>query len=278
MRPSGLPVRGPAVRSLDLPLPPAAMPLLRRGRPLKRWRYTGVYGPELMLCAGDARIGLLPRRWWAIALPGGRLVEDSSLGRGGLELEEGRLLLRGERARVELHWAEDGGMEVVSPHGSAWIWTRKRAPLAVSGEVELDGERFEVDCDGFVDESAGYHARATAWTWSAGVGRGTGGERLAWNLVTGVHDVDGATELTLWVDGREREIGPVEFAPDLSSVSFSEGGRLSFDAWASRDDDTNLLIMRSRYRQPFGTFTGEFPGGPRLAEGYGVMEEHDVRW
>ena len=36
--------------------------------------------------------------------------------------------------------------------------------------------------------------------------------------------------------------------------------------------------MRSRYRQPFGTFEGELPGGFRLAEGYGVMEEHDVLW
>ena len=40
----------------------------------------------------------------------------------------------------------------------------------------------------------------------------------------------------------------------------------------------NLLVMRSRYRQPFGTFTGTLPGGIELAEGYGVMEEHDVLW
>jgi hypothetical protein len=36
--------------------------------------------------------------------------------------------------------------------------------------------------------------------------------------------------------------------------------------------------MRSDYRQPFGTFAGTLPGGIELAEGYGVMEEHDVRW
>jgi hypothetical protein len=36
--------------------------------------------------------------------------------------------------------------------------------------------------------------------------------------------------------------------------------------------------MRSYYRQPFGTFTGELPGGLRLADGYGVMEEHEVWW
>ena len=40
----------------------------------------------------------------------------------------------------------------------------------------------------------------------------------------------------------------------------------------------NLLLMRSDYRQPFGTFAGTLPGGIELAEGYGVMEQHDVRW
>jgi hypothetical protein len=39
-----------------------------------------------------------------------------------------------------------------------------------------------------------------------------------------------------------------------------------------------VLIMRNRYRQPFGEFSGRLPGGLRLAEGYGVMEQHDVRW
>ena len=40
--------------------------------------------------------------------------------------------------------------------------------------------------------------------------------------------------------------------------------------WAERRDRTNLLVMRSYYRQPFGTFAGELPGGLTLAAGYGV--------
>ena len=40
----------------------------------------------------------------------------------------------------------------------------------------------------------------------------------------------------------------------------------------------NLVVFSSDYRQPFGTFTGTLPGGVRLAEGFGVMERHDVRW
>ena len=36
------------------------------------------------------------------------------------------------------------------------------------------------------------------------------------------------------------------------------------------------LLVRSRYRHRFGSFSGSL-GGVRLAEGFGVMEEHDAR-
>ena len=42
------------------------MPLLRDGRPLKRWRYVGVYGPDLMLCAATVRIAGIPQAFWAV--------------------------------------------------------------------------------------------------------------------------------------------------------------------------------------------------------------------
>ena len=48
--------------------------------------------------------------------------------------------------------------------------------------------------------------------------------------------------------------------------------------WASRDHSANRLLVRSRYRQPFGEFKGRLPGGVELAEGFGVMEEHEVWW
>ena len=40
----------------------------------------------------------------------------------------------------------------------------------------------------------------------------------------------------------------------------------------------NLVLVRSRYRQPFGTFSGTLPGGIALGQGYGVMEDHDAWW
>jgi hypothetical protein len=60
---------------------------------------------------------------------------------------------------------------------------------------------------------------------------------------------------------------------DLSAVD-----ELSFREEAVRERRENRLLIRSRYRQPFGTFAGTLPGGVTLAEGYGVMEDHDVHW
>jgi hypothetical protein len=246
-----LPIRGADLR-------PERMPLLRRGRPLKRWRYVAVYGPELMLCIGDARIAGIPQRWWAVALPDGRLFEGDDLGAGVIDIS-----LR-----------EGPGVEVLSPHGRSWIWTRKQAGIPVSGTVRVGGREHRVEGPlGFVDESAGYHARRTTWRWSAGIGRARDGRAVAWNLVEGVHDAPTASERTVWVEGDPHEVEPQAFAADLSAV-----GDLRFTEWSAREDHTNRLVMRSDYRQPFGSFSGSVPGGIELESGYGVMEWHDVRW
>jgi hypothetical protein len=275
-----LPLRGDEVRTLGLALPPRRMSPLRGTRPLKRWRYVGYYTANVMICVGDARIGPVPQRWWAIAYPDGALRGRTTIGRGGIDLSGSRVKVRAGDVQLDLELDERGGVEIVSPAGGngTYIWTRKQADVPARGTLVVDGRRTEIDGVVFIDDSAGYHPRHTAWKWSAGSGRSADGAAVSWNLVTGVHDAAGASERTVWVDREPREVGPVAFAPDLSSVTFQEGGALQFTEWSAREEHTNLLVMRSDYRQPFGTFAGTLPGGIELAQGYGVMEEHDVRW
>ena len=262
-----LPVRGPGVSELALRLPPRRMPPVHAGRPLKRWRYVAVYRPDVMLCVGEAHVAGIRQRWWAVALPDGSLFE----GKRGVSVDSRRAEVRGV---LDLELSRPQGVEVVSPHGRSYVWTQKLAPVHVRGTVTAGGHTFELDGDdGFVDESAGYHARHTAWRWSAGIGRAADGSAVAWNLVDGVHDTLENSERTLWIDGVAREVAPQEFADDLSRV-----GDLDFREWSAREASRNLVVMRNRYRQPFGEFTGTLPGGLALAEGYGVMEEHDVLW
>ncbi len=287
--PSPLPLRGPEVRELDLPLPPGRLPAWRGGRPLKRWRYIGVYTPELMLCVGDAKIGPVPQRWWAVALPSGALRERTTFGAGGIAIEGSTVHVAAKGVRIELRLEESPDMEIVSPvnERGAYIWTRKQACVPVSGSVEIEGERHAIDGDAaFIDDSAGYHPRHTAWKWSAGVGTTADDRRVGWNLIDGIHDDPFASERTLWIDGEIHAVAPVTFAKDLSEIASAPGsgaqggGRLDlrFDEWSRREHSTNALIMSSSYSQPFGTFSGQLADGLQLAEGFGVMESHDVRW
>ena len=72
--------------------------------------------------------------------------------------------------------------------------------------------------------------------------------------------------------------GPVTFAPDLSEVRFEDGNALRFTEVAEPASTTDLFVVRSAYRPPFGTFTETLPGGLAVREGYGVMEDHRALW
>ena len=240
------------------------MPLLRGGRPLKRWTWVGAFGPDVMVCAASARIGPLPVSWWAVwDRASGRFTERTL--RRSLAVTPQRVHVPGV---LELEVGDAAPVEVVSPHGAQHIWTRKRGGVRVRGKAA----GVPVDALGLVDESAGYHARRTAWHWSAGVGVLASGEPVAWNLVAGLHDDPTASERTVWVAGEPREVGPVEF----DGVAGVAG--LRFTAEATRARRENLGIVASDYVQPFGTFAGELPETGPLRSGWGVMERHDVRW
>ena len=58
----------------------------------------------------------------------------------------------------------------------------------------------------------------------------------------------------------------------------ADGAELRFLAEAQRSRHDELLIVGSDYRAPFGSFTGELPGGIALAHGLGVVEHHRARW
>lgn len=262
------------------------MAMREGGRLRKRWRYVGVYGAELMLCVGAAEVGPLPQSWWAIwDRRQGALRERTALWRPGrvVRMGEGVVTVRDHDVEIDLHFTERlaTAHETRLPHGDAggWIWTRKQAPVAVHGTVKVDGAVIAVDALGLIDDTAGFHERETAWHWSAGIGREDGGAVVAWNLVTGVNDPPTGSERAVWRGGGPpAEVGPVTFAADLSSVRFAEGGELAFASEAIRERHDDLRLVASDYVQPFGTFSGTLPGGARLTEGFGVMEDHRARW
>ena len=263
-----LPLRG---APSPLPVPPARLAPWRDRRPLKRWRYVGLYGEHLMLCAASVRIAGLPQSFWAVwDRAAGVLDERTSFRPGAVTVGAGRVRC----GPIDMMLRPDGEpVEVTSRHGDSYIWTRK-LPVLATGTV--GGRRLALR--GLVDDSAGYHARRTAWRWCAGVGEDDGGRLLAWNVVTGVHDAPAGSERTVWVDGAARELPAGRFADDLGDITWPGGARLRFAEEARRARADDLKVFASDYVQPFGTFAGTLPGGVEVARGWGVMERHDVRW
>src|SRR6185503_4701855 len=115
------PYRGDGTgRPEGLALPPGRMPRRQGRRPLKRWRYVGVYGPQVLLCVGAARVADREVAIDLVLEPAGEAIE------------------------------------VVSRHGGSYIWTRKR-PLRANGLLTIEGRSTAIDALGLLDDSAGYH-------------------------------------------------------------------------------------------------------------------------
>ncbi len=165
------------------------------------------------------------------------------------------------------------------PPRRGYVWTRKQAGVPAHVTVALDGgSPLAVEARAVIDDTAGYHARVTEWRWAAGVGVDPAGTPLAFNLVEGVNDPPTGSERAVWVAGEPHEVAAVHFAPDLTRLTAADGSELRFTAEAQRSRRENLVVVRSEYRAPFGTFSGTLPGGLPLAHGLGVMEHHHARW
>jgi Protein of unknown function (DUF2804) len=255
------------------------MPLRAHGQNRKRWRYVGVFGEELMLCAARAQVGPLWQSFWVLWDRAERRRYDRTSLRPGsreVRMEGERIEIDARGVRANLRLGEAAAIETTCPSGSGWGWTRKRAGVPVSGTVEAGERHWQIDALAVDDESAGYHRRHTSWLWSAGVGRAADDRPLAWNLVEGINDPPRGSERAIWVDGEPFEPPPVSFK-GLDAIELGDGARLDFDAECERARSDNLLLVRSRYRLRFGRFSGALEG-LELADGLGVVEGHDAVW
>ncbi|HEX8476557.1 MAG TPA: DUF2804 family protein [Pyrinomonadaceae bacterium] len=265
-------------RPAGLPLPPATMPLLHAGRMLKQWRFVGIWTEEMSVCAGRVKVGPVPQEFWAVwHRSERRFLERTRFLPGRVELPPRRMLVNDGDVSFDIALDENEGIEVTTPDGRAYTWTRKQI-IPARGRVRLGAKEYHLDAHAFIDDNAGYHARRMSWRWSGGVGTDTEGRTVAWNLIVGLNDTPGKSENAIWINGEPRWVGTPRFAEDLSSVAFEEGATLHFQEEAVRARRDNLLVIRSDYAQPMGTFTGTMPFGIRLHEAYGVMERHSALW
>ena len=255
------------------------MPLRSSGQTRKRWRYVGLYDRRVMLCAARAQVGPLSQCFWAFwDREGDRSHANTRLRPGSREvtMDGPRIEIAADGLRAQLTLGDSAPVEAICPSGSGWGWTRKQAGVPIKGTIETPDGRWEVDGHGVDDQSAGYQQRRTSWHWSAGVGRATDGRPVAWNLVEGINDPAKNSERAIWTAGDPAEPDPVSFK-GTAAVEFAGGALLGFKPGSERARDDNFLVFRSSYRHLFGDFHGSLDG-VELAEGFGVMEQHDAVW
>lgn len=162
--------------------------------------------------------------------------------------------------------------------------TEKRALLTVRGKAR-SGSR-EITLDGGTagyDYTHGLLPRHTKWRWAYGLGRSDAGEPFGFNLVQGFV---GSAECAAFTGGEVLPIGEPRFDFDLDEPLrpwklTGPGIDLSFEPGGMHADNTNLVLIRSRFVQPVGTFTGSIRAGGRdvrLTNVPGVVEDQDVLW
>lgn len=171
--------------------------------------------------------------------------------------------------------------EGVEPWKAAWPIGRKgrndtvkEMGFACEGTLRLGESTLSLDGYGMMDWTHGTPARQTDWRWAAGTAR-AGDRLIAWNLRTGFDDPR-QVENALWVDGKPQSPGLARIEPGSPWRITTEGLDLWFEPHGMRREDMNLIVLTSRYQQPWGRFHGEFEGQP--LEGYGVVEDHWAVW
>ena len=178
---------------------------------------------------------------------------------------------------------------VTATPGGGWNVTQKEAGQPAAGRVQLGELTFALDGGGWRDWTSGRQDRHTRWRWAAGATR-VRGRTVGINVSTGMN-ASGPGENVVWWDGSP---WPLQ-VDDLAPVGDDPAGRwrvtghtdtsrwsLDFAPAGARSADENLLLIRSRYVQPVGTFRGQLPdpdGALVDLDGMpGVTEDHEALW
>jgi hypothetical protein len=169
--------------------------------------------------------------------------------------------------------------------------TEKRALAAVRGTARFAGRSFAMDgAFGGYDYTNGLLPRHTKWRWAFAMGRAADGEPVAFNFCEGFV---GEAECAAFVGGAGGAVLPLPEprfegatdAPERPWRLVADGVDLAFSPGAVHTQTTNLVLVRSRFLQPVGIFSGRVRAGAGVGDRElvvlglpGVVEDQDVLW
>jgi hypothetical protein len=162
--------------------------------------------------------------------------------------------------------------------------TEKRALLSLTGRAR-SGNR-EIVLDGGVagyDYTHGLLPRHTKWRWAFALGKAKSGEPFGFNVAQGFV---GEAECAAFLGDQVVPIAEPRFEFDVAAPLgpwrlAGDGIDLAFRPGGVHAQNTNLLVVKSRFVQPVGVFTGTVRVAGRDVEVQslpGVVEDQDVLW
>lgn len=173
---------------------------------------------------------------------------------------------------------------IVALGGNLVDATEKRALMRVKGRARC-GSR-EISLDGAIggyDYTHGLLPRHTKWRWAFAMGKTTAGEPIGFNVVQGFV---GEAECAAFFGGEVLPLAEPVFTFDAADPMqpwriAGDGIDLAFAPGGVHAQATNLLLVKSRFVQPVGTFSGTMRLAGRSVEVAGlpgVVEDQDVLW
>lgn len=226
---------------------------------------------------------------WAVKTPEGVLDSEASYeGKGCVvrmrnRWREGRIELRFEVQPTREHPGlqgeivarAEGQQPLVSclPFGGGRGMVAHKGLLPAEGEIRLGERAFKLTArDGhlLLDEHQGFYPWEMAWDWATAAGRDRAGRLVGLNLTRNAAlDPEHFNENGFWRDGVLHLLPAVTFAREGE-----QGARerwhvtdrtglvdVWFDVVVDSRVEVNAGLLRSRYRGPFGTFSGKLHDG-----------------
>jgi hypothetical protein len=194
---------------------------------------------------------------------------------------------QGKRLTVKMTIKENGkGSTTIAPaRDRPFHHTYKNLLLPAQVEANADGQSIDFTGNiGSIDFSKGYPPRHTFWNWVSMNATTDTGIEFGVNLVA---DFNNSIENALWVNGEVLQLSQATFSYGRPvekatwQIATLDGAiTMEFKPLGMRGEDINALLMMSRFKQPFGVFTGivRLNGQNHKFTGYGVVEEHFAKW
>jgi len=175
-----------------------------------------------------------------------------------------------ERVVVRLHAnaANETAEVVCLPLSNGGAMYSHKALMPAAGVIEIGSETLELRAETghiVMDDHKGFYPYVMKWNWVTGAGRDGDGKLVGFNLTQNQNpDPDRYNENCLWVDGKKSQLGAVTFERDnVGQASETwrmrdREGRVNVDFELAKNEDLriNAFVLESRYRGPYGRFSG----------------------